>query len=184
MDNGYLEVIFGPMFSGKTTTIIQRYKQHTLLGHTIMVINYFQDKRYANKGLYSHDGMNIDCIQAETLKQVIYDDKYNIDKHNVIIINEGQFFSDIFETVIDLVENKQKIVYVCGLDSDFQRKKFGNLLELIPYCDNIIKLQSLCMKCKTGKKALFSKRITTDESQIVIGSDNYIPVCRSCYLTN
>ena len=110
--------------------------------------------------------------------------RQKIDECNVIIINEGQFFGDIFETVIDWVENKEKIVYVCGLDSDFKRNKFGNFLELIPFCDKITKLKSLCMKCKNGEKALFSKRITNDESQIVIGSDNYIPVCRKCYLAN
>ena len=184
MDKGYLELIFGPMFSGKTTTLIQKYKQHKLLGHDIIVINYFQDTRYAEQGLYSHDGLNIDCIQAETLEQVIEHNEKRIDNCSVIIINEGQFFSDIFEKVIRWVEQKEKIVYVCGLDSDFKRKKFGNFLELIPFCDNITKLKSLCMKCKNGTRALFSKRITNDESQIVIGSDNYIPVCRKCYLAN
>ena len=184
MNNGYLELIFGPMFSGKTTTLIQRYKQHKLFGHDITVINYFQDTRYAEKGLYSHDGLNIECFQSQTLQQMIERNRQKIDECNVIIINEGQFFGDIFETVIDWVENKEKIVYVCGLDSDFKRNKFGNFLELIPFCDKITKLKSLCMKCKNGEKALFSKRITSDESQIVIGSDNYIPVCRKCYLAN
>jgi thymidine kinase len=184
MNKGYLEIIFGPMFSGKTTTLIQRYNQHKLLGHKIIAINYFQDTRYGETGLYSHDGVNIDCIQSKTLKQVIDENSIIVDESNVIIINEGQFFDDILETVIHWVENKQKIVYVCGLDSDFKRNKFGNFLELIPFCDNITKLQSLCMQCKNGEKALFSKRITNDESQIVIGSSNYIPVCRTCYLTN
>lgn len=183
MNKGYLELIFGPMFSGKTTTIIQRYKQHKLLDHNIAVINYYKDTRYAEKGLYSHDGINIDCFQSETLQQIVDNDDIKINDCNVIIINEGQFFQDIFERVIDWVENKQKIVYVCGLDSDFKRNKFGNFLELIPFCDNITKLKSLCMQCKNGEKALFSKRITNHESQIVIGSDNYIPVCRKCYLS-
>ena len=183
MNKGYLELIFGPMFSGKTTTLIQRYNQHKLLGHKIMVVNYFQDTRYGETGLYSHDGMNIDCIQSK-LQQVIVQNDSIVNDSNVIIINEGQFFDDIFETVIDWVENKQKIVYVCGLDSDFKRNKFGKFLELIPFCDKITKLRSLCMCCKNGEKALFSKRITSDESQIVIGSDNYIPVCRMCYLVN
>ena len=184
MNKGYLELIFGPMFSGKTTTLIQRYKQHKLLGHNIVAINYFQDTRYADNGLYSHDGLNIDCIQAETLQQVFDSNVNKIEKCDVIVINEGQFFKDVFETVIDWVEKKNKIVYVCGLDSDFKRNKFGNFLELIPYCDKITKLKSLCMKCKNGEKALFSKRITNHESQIVIGTNNYIPVCRKCYLIN
>ena len=100
----------------------------------------------------------------------------------VLMINEGQFFDDLKEFVLDMVENHKKTVYVCGLDSDFQRNKFGQILDLIPYSDNIVKLTSLCMNCKDGTKAIFSKRITNNESQIVIGSDNYIPLCRKCYL--
>jgi thymidine kinase len=179
---GYLELIFGPMFSGKTTTLIQRYKQHKLLGHDICVINYYKDTRYHDTNLVNHDGVNIECIQAINIQDVLNNCKDEVKKADVIIINEGQFFDDIYETTIKLVEKYKKCVYVCGLDSDFKRNKFGRLLDLIPFCDNIFKLQSLCMNCKDGTKALFSKRITNNESQIVIGSDNYIPVCRKCYL--
>ena len=88
----------------------------------------------------------------------------------------------MYDVVNLLVNHHNKIVYVGGLDGDFNMKKFGQILDLIPYSDNIVKLTSLCMNCKDGTKALFSKRITNNESQIVIGSDNYIPLCRKCYL--
>ena len=81
-----------------------------------------------------------------------------------------------------MVENHNKIVYICGLDGDFKRNRFGKILELIPYCDKIVKLQSLCSICKNGNPAIFSYRITEESSQIVIGSDNYIPLCRACYI--
>ena len=178
--NGYLEVIFGPMFSGKTTHLIQKYKQHMLLGHEIVVINYMDDKRYSKTELSTHDNVTIECMFTYSLNELKLNEK--VQKSRVIIINEGQFFTDLLEFTLDMVEKEQKIVYVCGLDSDFQRNKFGQILDLVPYSDNVVKLKSLCMNCKDGTKAIFSKRITTDESQIVIGSDNYIPLCRKCYL--
>ena len=78
-----------------------------------------------------------------------------------------------------LVETKNKRVYVCGLDGDFERKKFGNILDLIPYSDSIIKLKSNCNNC--NEPAIFSHRLTDENEQVVIGSNNYIPLCRKCY---
>ena len=79
-----------------------------------------------------------------------------------------------------MLEQKKKI-YICGLDGDFERKKFGQILNLIPLCDKVTKLTSLCSLCKNGTAGIFSKRITCEKEQTVVGSDNYIPVCRSCY---
>lgn len=179
--NGYLEVIFGPMFSGKTTHLIQKYKQHTLLGHKIAVVNYMDDKRYSKTELSTHDNLTIECMFTYKLNDLLNDN--TVKESRVIIINEGQFFDDLLEFVLQMVEKEQKVVYVCGLDSDFQRNKFGQILDLVPYSDNVVKLKSLCMQCRDGTTAIFSKRITKDESLIVIGSDNYIPLCRKCYLT-
>jgi thymidine kinase len=127
----------------------------------------------------------IPCIFAENIgsiwndsKHKFYDDLHNAD---VILINEGQFFDDLFKTVLEMVEVKHKKVYICGLDGDFLRNKFGQLTDLIPYCDKLTKLQSLCSVCKNGKKAIFSHRKTQETSQIVIGADNYMPLCRNCY---
>ena len=72
-----------------------------------------------------------------------------------------------------------KYVYVCGLDGDFRRKKFGQMLDLIPFCDEVDKLYSKCHIC--SGKAPFTKRITQEEGQVVIGSSNYVPLCRNCY---
>jgi len=77
--------------------------------------------------------------------------------------------------------NKNKLIYICGLDGDFKRNKFGNLLDLIPICDKVYKLRSLCANCKNGTRAIFTKRLIDNDSQKVIGSDIYVPVCRKCY---
>jgi thymidine kinase len=80
-----------------------------------------------------------------------------------------------------MVENHHKSVYICGLDGDFKRQKFGQILDLIPYCNRVEKLNSLCAICKNGKPGIFSHRITQEKDQVVIGSDNYQPLCRTCY---
>ena len=77
-----------------------------------------------------------------------------------------------------------KQVYICGLDGDFKRNKFGQLLDLIPYCDNVTKLHSICKRCLNNdvNNAIFSHRVTGEKDQTLIGSSAYIPLCRSCYL--
>ena len=120
----------------------------------------------------------IPCLQTSHITNVMEHAR----DCDVILINEGQFFPDLFECVIELVEKYNKKVYVSALDGDFKREKFGGILDLIPYCDQFTKLNSLCSQCKNGRKALFSHRVTTESAQIVIGSDNYIPLCRKCYL--
>jgi thymidine kinase len=77
--------------------------------------------------------------------------------------------------------DKNKKIYVCGLDGDFKRQKFGNILDLIPLCDKVEKLSSLCAICRDGTPGIFSQRISLEKEQTVVGANNYIPVCRNCY---
>ena len=185
---GYLEIILGPMFSGKTTQIIQIYNNYSYIGKQVAVINYEEDKRYHESMLSTHDRKMIPCISCIDIQDIWsnpLNKNYNeINESDVILINEGQFFTNLSETVKDMVENNNKIVYICGLDGDFKRQKFGDLLDLIPFCDKVTKLNSLCSQCRNGKKGVFSCGITNETSQIVIGSDNYKPLCRNCYLLN
>jgi thymidine kinase len=118
----------------------------------------------------------IPCVQTNNLMST-YE---QLKDANVYLINEGQFFEDLYEYVSYLLE-KGKKVYVCGLDGDFERKKFGQILDLIPHCDKVTKLTSLCSICKNGEPGIFSMRLTNEKCQTLVGSDNYIPVCRKCY---
>ena len=77
--------------------------------------------------------------------------------------------------------NCGKKVYICGLDGDFERKKFGTILDLIPLCDKVTKFTSLCSLCKNGTPGIFSMRLTNEKKQTIVGTENYIPVCRECY---
>ena len=192
--NAYLELIIGPMFSGKTSYLLDVYKKCKLCNIPIAVINHSSDNRYTNNNnlLSTHDKTMVPCILTKTLTDLwnydSLDENYSdsSDCHmllrnaNVILINEGQFFEDLYPCVLDMLREKKQ-VYICGLDGDFQRQKFGAILDLIPMCDKVTKLNSLCGICKNGTPGIFSKRISNEKEQFLIGSDNYIPVCRNCY---
>lgn len=179
---GYLELWIGPMFSGKTTQLIQAYKKYTFIGKKVCVINHTEDTRYHNTMLSSHDKIMIPCIQTATLSDAGVTEC--LMDSDVILINEGQFFEDLYKIVLQLVDVHKKIVGICALDGDFKRERFGRVLDLIPYCDKVTKLRALCSLCRDGKPAIFSHRITDESEQIVIGSDNYMPLCRGCYIKN
>ena len=180
---GYLEIIMGPMFSGKTSRLIEIYKQCKFCDLSVTVINYSLDTRYDPILLSSHDQIKIPCIQTEKLMDVCLHNNKELEETQVILINECQFFGDLVDFV-NLMLEKKKQIYICGLDGDFNRKKFGYTFDLIPLCDKITKLTSLCSLCKNGTLGIFSLRLTAETEQTVIGSDNYLPVCRYCYQKN
>jgi thymidine kinase len=191
---GYLELIIGPMFSGKTSRLLEIHKKCQISNIECIIINHSSDNRYSNNAtVLSHSKEKAPCILLDNLYTIVNnmssEDKLDITKKicksKVILINEGQFFNDIKESVMMLVEQYNKIVYVCGLDGDFKRTKFGNLLTLIPLCDKIEKLPSLCKICCNGNKAIFSHRTSKNLCQKLIGGQaEYLPLCRSCYLEN
>jgi thymidine kinase len=163
------------MFSGKTTRLINLYYHYKKKNKKVCVINFSEDKRYHDTMLSTHDKKMIPCIFTNKIGDIWE----HISQSEIILINEGQFFEDLYEEVFKMIELNEKKVYICGLDGDFLRKKFGNLSDLLPLCDEIIKLKATCNNC--NDYAIFSHRITHEKTQIVIGSDNYIPVCRKCY---
>jgi len=180
-NEGYLELILGPMFSGKTSTLKKIYDQCMYCNIPVMVINYGADNRYCDASFMStHDKIKIPCVKGLSILEILETNKEKVNESEVILINEGQFFKDI-HTVIHLVEDLHKRVYICGLDGDFKKNKIGSLLDLIPHCDNVYKLKSLCSECRDGKSGLFSYRITDETDQVVIGVENYKPVCRACF---
>ena len=193
--SGYLEIILGSMYSGKSTRLVEIYKQCKFCNISVTVINHTIDNRYDDELLSTHDKVKIPCIKTKRLSDIWSDsinieeelnninrfqDKFKVSMSNVILINEGQFFEDLYDVVIEMLKRDKK-VYVCGLDGDFERKKFGTILDLIPLCDKVTKLTSLCSLCKDGTRGIFSMRLTNETQQTVVGSENYIPVCRKCY---
>ena len=190
-----LELFLGPMYSGKTSKLLEIYKQCSFCNIPVAVINHCADTRYHESMLSTHDKVMIPCIQTKKLSDIWNNIDINqtftnnASKHiklrtaEVILINEGQFFEDLYSCVNDMLCEKKK-VYVAGLDGDFERNRFGQILDLIPICDSVTKFKSLCSICKNGVPGIFSLRLTKEKQQTLIGSDNYIPVCRNCYESN
>ena len=178
---GYLEIILGPMWSGKTSALLKIYRQYSFCKSRVCVINYKADDRYSETMLSTHDKEMIPCVMGFSMEEIMKTHKSEIENSDVILVNEGQFFSDIVPFTINMVEEEGKKVYICGLDGDFKRDKIGNLLDLIPMCDKMTKLHALCSMCKDGTLAPFTFRSTCETEQVVIGNDIYMPLCRSCY---
>tara|TARA_Y100000389_G_scaffold204323_1_gene256243 strand:- start:2974 stop:3528 length:555 start_codon:yes stop_codon:yes gene_type:complete len=174
MEYGYLEVILGPMFAGKTTRIIEQYNKNP---NESIAINYSGDTRYGSNVISTHDGKKIDCISMNELSPL--KNSKELTSANIILINEGQFFTDLQDFVKFILDTTTKSIYVCGLDGDFNQNKFGYILDIIPLADKVTKLTGNCNNCDGA--SLFSHRISNEEGQVVIGSNNYIPLCRKCY---
>ena len=173
-----LKLILGCMYSGKTTEILRIVNSLKQIGVKPLIIKPKIDDRYSSDKISTHNSEEYDCQALENLtdfKNPFYE-KY-------IIIEEAQFFKDLFLFVIDQVELRGKNVIVVGLDGDSDRENFGDIHKLIPLCDDIIKLKAYCSICKDGTLGIFSKRLSDKKDKILVGSDgDYIAVCRKCYL--
>ena len=181
----YLELIIGPMFSGKTSRLIDVYKKAKFCDKKILVVNYTLDQRYSKTELSNHDKIMIPCTQTTNLNTLYNIDTktgtINLSNLEIILINEGQFFDNLFTWVSYIVENYPIHIYICGLDSDYKKQKFGQILDLVPICDKITKLTSWCAICRNGTPGIYSHRLTEEQEQLVIGNSNYISLCRKCY---
>ena len=189
---GTLKIIIGPMYSGKTTELINDFKhlQVSLIrkkqpANTIaqLAIDYKNIDNGVNFSyIYSHNNEVINaslCYKLSDMTEfILANDIKNI------FINEAQFFKDLKEWVIMMLEQYKKNIIICGLDSDFDRKKFGEIWDLIPHADTIVKKKGKCKYCEC--ESLFSHKINVnidENSQIDMDCNKYVPVCRGCYIT-
>jgi thymidine kinase len=177
--HGYLELIVGNMFSGKSTELIRRIKTFKSINKKVLVINYIHDNRYSTDSVATHDKLKVESKKTELLMDLLNDAL----EYQIICIDEGQFFKDLIGFVKTCVDVHKKHIIVSGLDGDSNRNKFGHILDLIPIADSLIKLKAYCINCSDGTYAPFTKKIKICNDQIDeiidIGSaDKYIPVCR------
>ena len=181
---GECHIITGCMFSGKSSETCKRVKKYQLLDKNVCIFNHcLDDNRYKEGCISTHDNINLPCISISNFDKIKDENKYDYNNVDVIVIEEAQFFGeDIVDFVKTAVEIDNKIVIITGLDGDSERINFGNIYKLIPFCESYKKLHALCLKCKNGTKASFTKCLVDKSSQILISSKDFIPVCRYHYL--
>lgn len=176
-----LELIIGPMFSGKSTELVNRVRSLQQLEKNVLVIKPSIDNRYekGTRELITHNNESVKCNVLERLSDL---DEFVIKIVDTIVIDEGQFFSDLKETVLFWLANYKINIIVGGLDGDYQRNPIGKILELIPHSDVCTKLTAMCIECNDGTSAPFTRRTVQSDEQILVGgSDMYEPVCRMHY---
>jgi len=178
--SGRTEIILGCMFSGKSSELIRRVGRYTAVNIPSIVINSILDSRCGDDMIQTHSNHTHKAVKVDNLMSITEDRLFVNSK--VIGIDEAQFFPDLVEFV-EYAEKYNKIVIIAGLDGDFNRKPFGQILNCIPLCDEVVKLTAMDMISNDGTPAIFSKRIVDDNSQIKIGAKGeYIAVSRKNYL--
>ena len=173
---GKIDVIFGPMFSGKSTELQRKMKRYLIAEKKCLIINYAKDNRYSNENVVStHDKQTMKASKFNKLSDA--DDI--VESYEIIGIDEGQFFDDLVEKAEEWA-NMGKVVIIAALDATFQRKPFNRVCELVAIAENVKKLHSVCNICK--KKGSFTQRVSGDSQiELVGGVDIYKSVCRKCY---
>lgn len=178
-----ITLIYGPMFSGKTTKLLELYNNNVSLygQEKCVALNYKLDTRYGENQIITHDGKKIDCISLINIDDFITNEKTRsiILNAQFIFINEGQFFENIDKTVLHLHNTLGKDVILCGLDLDYKREQFGSMMNLITSATNVYALKGTCKLCKGDSE--FSHRTVNNYLQILIGYSQYIPLCQQCY---
>jgi len=178
----YLQLIMGPMFSGKSSRLLHYIHIYKKKGMKIFIVKPSIDNRYSNESkLVTHDGRTEPCVSCVKLEEIAE----HVKDYDVIMIEEGQFFEDLYEYALKWSESKN--VHIAGLNGCAKRELFGDLYKLIPHVDDIVFLTAFCKQCEeeTGdafSEAIFSKKIVNNNKTVEVGSENlYRAVCRKHY---
>jgi thymidine kinase len=174
-----LEILVGPMFSGKSSRILSIVSRYSALNVPILVIKHAADIRYASNEVATHDGRRAPCIIASDFSDI---EPAFLSKFRVIIIEEAQFFRGLVPFVQYVVDQLNVHLFLVGLDGDSERKPFGEILQCIPLADKVEKLTALCHRCANGTPGIFTYRNGHQHQQMIVaGADLYEAVCRDCY---
>jgi thymidine kinase len=172
---GRIEVVSGPMFSGKTSYIIRLIERYLISKKKVVAIKWKGDVRYSDKNvIITHNGRSCEshAMNNETLNLPDED-------ADVVVIDEGQFFKDIVN-FSETLANQGKIVIVAALLGTFERKGFNDILNLLPKVEKITFLDAICDFCHE-EGAAFSKRVIDNDDVELVGSDIYKACCRKCW---
>ena len=176
INSGWIEVICGPMFSGKTEELIRRLVRAQIAKQRVAIFKPMSDDRYAEDYIVSHNQRKIKSIQVSNTKTILEHD----DSADVFGIDEAQFFDDSIVNVCQNLAQKGKRIVIAGLEKDFLANGFGPMPQLLIDAEYITKVNAICMHC--GDPANFSHRISQETKQVVVGeTDKYEALCRRCY---
>lgn len=174
--SGWIEVICGSMFSGKTEELIRRLKRAKIAHQKVQIFKPSTDTRYDILKVVSHDENTIDSLPVKTSVEIFE----HISDVNVIGIDEAQFFDDNLPEVCQKLAIKGARVIIAGLDMDFKGRPFGPIPHLLAVAEYITKVHAICPHC--GNLATHSYRLSSEQDTVLLGEkDKYEPRCRVCY---
>jgi thymidine kinase len=175
-----LEVVMGPMFSGKTSYALSYVRRQRAIGKRVVVIKPDIDNRYTqNELIVSHDQDKLECMLWNTKEPLCQIKLETIGNYDCFVLEEAQFFNHLHHFCTELLIQFRKNILVVGLDGCAQQKKFGEILDIIPLATSVTKLAALCQLCKDGTPAPYTstKYEANDEQVSVGGAEKYIAVC-------
>ena len=174
--HGWIEVICGSMFSGKTEELIRRLNRAKIAQQKVEIFKPSIDVRYDEERVVSHDAKHIQSTPVSSSSNILL----LAGDVEVVGIDEAQFFDKGITGVCTKLANSGLRVIVAGLDMDFQGKPFGPIPELMCIAEFVSKVHAICVEC--GNLANFSFRKTSEEKQVILGEkDTYEPLCRNCF---
>lgn len=173
---GWIEVITGSMFSGKTEELIRRLKRAKIAKQKVEIFKPSVDTRYDDMKVVSHDENAISSTPVQSSNQILL----YVNDADVIGVDEAQFFDNQLADVCNQLANNGVRVIVAGLDMDYLGKPFGPIPSLMATAEYVTKVHAVCIEC--GNLAQHSHRIIADDHLVVLGEkDNYEPLCRVCF---
>ena len=175
--SGWVEVICGSMFSGKTEELIRRLNRAKIAKQRVEIFKPAVDVRYDEENVVSHDETSIKSTPVQTASQIIL----LANDVDVVGIDEAQFFDNELASVCNLLANDGIRVLVAGLDMDYLGNPFGPIPSLMATAEYVTKVHAICIDC--GNLAQYSHRLVEDDNLVLLGeTDNYVPLCRKCYV--
>ena len=173
---GWIEVIAGSMFSGKTEELIRRLKRARFAKQKVEIFKPRMEVRYSEDEVVSHDANVIQSTPVDSATNIVL----LANEVEVVGIDEAQFFDNgLVEVCNQLAYNGVRII-VAGLDMDYLGKPFGPMPQLMAIAEYVTKVHAICVRC--GTLAHYTHRLSEDDKLIVLGeTDIYEPLCRSCY---
>jgi len=173
---GWIEVICGGMFSGKTEELIRRAKRAHIAGQEIVIAKPAIDKRYSDEEIVSHNQNALASIIVDTADQIVL----LTGNSKVVCIDEAQFFDERLVDVANTLANDGKRVIIAGLDMDFEGRPFEPMPKLLAIAEYITKLHAICSE--SGRLANYSQRVVESSDRVLVGEiEAYEPRARHCF---